>query len=443
MELGTHALIHAPSLWALTILLLYLVMIFRGYRLLPSCVAACILGAVLCGLSPAVVAKMISKGLGSFLGLIGLIIMLGSGLGEVMSRTGVSQSIVVWITNKIGVNSEKKGIVALIICSTVICGLLGTLAGGNAVIAPIIIPIVAAVGITPSTVGAVFQSAGETGLIWGPLTPPVVALMSVTGLSYWQMMKWAALPFGIIWLVVIFFAALKIQKMTKSWDSYKGIDADDVKAFIPTDMQKRTTLVFLLVFIASIVYALATKQKTTFVPVIMIFVALVTGLVGRMHMNDIFKGMASGMGRMSELFLAFIFLDVFINMIQLGGGFKALSVVLLKMLKYGGRPMLLMVGSFVGAFGVDGAAVAQIQITHELFYPAVKAMGLPMEMWAIGLIAASRITTSVYPTGNMVSQMGIAESDNLKAMLIGGWSVSIAALVYIMFWAFIGEKLFF
>jgi hypothetical protein len=166
-------------------------------------------------------------------------------------------------------------------------------------------------------------------------------------------------------------------------------------------------------------------------------------LAGKMHMNDIFKSVAAGMGRMSELFLAFIFLDVFINMIQIGGGFQALSVVLMKMLKFGGKPMLLIVGSFVGAFGVDGAAVAQIKITHELFYPAVKAMGLPIEMWAIGLIAASRITTSVYPTGNMVSQMGIAESDNLKAMLIGGWAVSVAALVYIGFWAFIGEKLFF
>lgn len=80
--------------------------------------------------------------------------------------------------------------------------------------------------------------------------------------------------------------------------------------------------------------------------------------------------------------------------------------------------------------------------THELFEPAIKAMQLPMEMWAIGLIAASRITTSIYPTANMASQMGIARSKNLKAMLIGGWSVSLAALLYIVFWAFLGEKIF-
>ena len=62
------------------------------------------------------------------------------------------------------------------ICSLVIVALLGTLAGGNAIIAPIIIPIVAAVGITPSTVGVIFQAMGETGLIWGPFTPPVIGL---------------------------------------------------------------------------------------------------------------------------------------------------------------------------------------------------------------------------------------------------------------------------
>jgi len=443
MELGTHALIHSPSLWALTILLVYTVMIFKGVRLLPACVIACIYGAVLCGLSPAVVAKMIYNGLGSFLGLIGLIIMLGSGLGEIMSRTGVSQTIVVWISDKIGVNNEKKGILALIICSTVICGLLGTLAGGNAVIAPILIPIVAAVGITPSTVGPVFQAAGETGLIWGPLSPPVITLMAVTGLSYWEMMKWAALPFGLIWLVVIYFVALKIQKRTKDWDSYKDIDINQVNTFSPTKAHKKSTGAFLAAFVCAIIYAFITKQKTTFVPVIMIFVALITGLSCKMHLNDIFKGIAAGMGRMAELFLAFVFLDVFIAMIQLGGGFTALSNVLMGLLEAGGRPLLLMVGSFVGAFGVEGAAVAQIKITHELFLPAVKSMALPMEMWAIGLIAASRITTSIYPTGNMVSQMGIARSDNLKAMLMGGWAVSMAALIYIAFWAFIGEKIFF
>lgn len=256
-------------------------------------------------------------------------------------------------------------------------------------------------------------------------------------------MKWAALPFGLIWLMVIYFTALKIQKNTEDWDKYEDIDVDKLAIFEPTPENKRTTLIFVIGFLAAIAYGIYAKQKTDYVPVVMLFMALLTGLSARLKLDETIEALVKGMGHMAGMFLLFILLDPLLGLIQIGGGFAALSQVLLGLLDKGGRVLLMLVGTFVGAFGVDGAAVAQIQITHELFAPAVKAMELPMEMWAIGLIAASRITTSVYPTANMVSQMGIARSKNLKAMLIGGWAVSLAALLYIIFWAFIGEKIFF
>lgn len=441
--MGNFALIQSPSLWALLPLIVYLIFVFRGYRPLTAVIAGLVVGVILTGQTPGSFAKLISDATGSFLGLIGLIIMLGSGLGVVMTKSGVSQTIVRWIVERIGVNTKKKAILAIIVSSTVICALLGTLAGGNAIIAPIIIPLVSAVGITPSTVGAVFQSAGETGLIWGPFTPPAVTLMAVTGLSYWEMMKWAALPFGIIWLVVIYFVAQKIQKDTESWDKYEDIDPEEMKVFVPTERHKRSTAVFLIGFAIAITYGIATKQGTSYVPLVMLVLSFITGFSSGMKLNDIVTAVAEGMGKMAEMFLLFIMLQPLIDIITIGGGFEALSKVLMGLLDKGGRPLLMLAGTFVGAFGIEGAAVAQITITHELFQPAIEAMQLPMEMWAIGLIAASRITTSIYPTANMASQMGIARSKNLKAMLIGGWAVSLTALVYIAIWAFLGEKIFF
>ncbi|MDN5321862.1 MAG: hypothetical protein PWQ67_316 [Clostridia bacterium] len=441
--MGSYALIESPSLWALLPLIVYIIMVFMGYRPLTAVLAGIAVGFILTGQSPASFSKLLSKAPGSFLGLIGVIIMFGSGLGVIMTKAGVSQTIVNWIVKSIGVNTKNKAILAVIVASVVICGLLGTLAGGTSIIAPIIIPVVASVGITPSTVGAIFQSAGETGLIWGPFTPPVVALLAVTGLSYFDMMLWAALPFGIIWLIVIYFVAKKIQKDTESWDKYEDINPEDYNVFTPTPEHKRATTIFVIAFIAAIAYGLITKQKTGFVPFVMLALAFITGFAAKMKMNDIVSTFSQGMGKMTEMFLLFILLQPFIDLIMLGGGFEALSKVLMTLLESGGRVLLMLVGTFVGAFGIDGAAVAQIKITHELFLPAIEAMGLPMEMWAIGLIAASRITTSIYPTANMVGQMGIARSKNLKAMLLGGWAVSLAALVYIIFWAFIGEKIFF
>lgn len=439
--MGKYALITSPSLWALLPLLVYTILVFRGYKTITATIVGVIVGFVLTGQTPASFSGMIRESLGSFLALIGFIIMLGGGLGELMSETRVSHTIVHWIVEKIGVDNEKKGIIALIASSTIICGLLGTLAGGNAIIAPIIIPVVASVGITPSTVGAVFQSSGETGLIWGPFTPPVIALLGVTGLTYWQMMKWAALPFGIIWLVVIYFVALKIQKDTKSWDKYEDISYTETDK--PTKEQRRTTLVFAIGFIALIAYGMISKQKTNYVPFVMLALAFITGFAGKMKVDKILSVLTKGMGKMVNMFLLFILLDLFIDMITMGGGFEALSVILLGLIENTGRVGIMLVGSFVGAFGVEGAAVAQIKITHEMFAPAIESMNLPMVMWAIALIAASRITSSVYPTANMVGQMGIARSKNLKAMLFGGWCVSLAALVYIIFWSFIGEKIFF
>ena len=433
--------ITAPSLWALLPLLVYLVLVFKGHRILTATLVGTLIAAALLGLGPKDLSKMFTTGLSSFLGLIGLIIMMGSGLGEIMNQSKVSHTIVTWIVEKVGVNSEKKGILATIICSVVICALLGTLAGGNAIIAPIIIPVVAAVGLRPGTVGAIFQSAGETGLIWGPLSPPVVGLLAVTGLSYWDMMKWAALPFGIIWLVVIYFVALRLQKNSNNQEHY-DLEVYAVQKFTSTPTDRRATGVFIAGFAVMILYAVCTKKGTEFVPIVMLTLALLIGLTSKMKMDDIFKFFCSGMGKMAEMFLAFILLDVFIAAITLGGGFEALSKYLLVLVEKSGRESLLFIGSFVGGFGVDGAAVAQIKITHELFAAAVEAYKIPMQMWAIALIAASRITTSVYPTANMISQMGIAESSDLKAMLTGGWAVSVTALIYIAFWGFYGERLF-
>ena len=433
-------MITAPSLWALLPLLIYLVLLFRGYRILSATLVGVLVAALLLGLGPADLSKMTHTALGSFLGQIGLIIMMGSGLGEVMNQSKVSHTIVTWIVNRVGVGTEKRAILATLLCSVIICALLGTLAGGNAILAPIILPVVAAARLRPGTVGAIFQSAGETGLIWGPLSPPVVGLLGVTGLSYGEMMLWSALPFGIIWLVVIYFVALRLQKRpaTESYDTTEYA----LEIFTPTRTHVCSTLIFLGGFALLVAYAMLTRKGTSFVPVMMLTLALTTGLSARMGLDSIFAAFCKGMGQMTEMFLAFIFLDVFLAAIMLGGGFDALAVYLLRLVEVAGRESLLLMGAFVGGFGVDGAAVAQIKITHDLFAEAVTKFRIPMEMWAISLIAASRITSSVYPTANMLSQMGLAKSTDLKSMLLGGWAVSLAALVYIAFWGLWGERFF-
>ena len=61
--------------------------------------------------------------------------------------------------------------------------MLGTLSGSNAIIAPILIPIMASLGITPSTLGVILHGAGAAGLQIGPFVPPVATVMGLTGLN--------------------------------------------------------------------------------------------------------------------------------------------------------------------------------------------------------------------------------------------------------------------
>ncbi len=440
--MGKYALISEQSIFALIPLVVYLTFVFSGRKALTATLAGVIVGCIITAQNPGSISGLFATATGSFLGIIGFIIMLGSGLGEVMAKSGVSHTIVRWIIDKIGVNSEKKGILAVIVSSTVICALLGTLAGGNAIIAPIIIPVVASVGLTPSTVGAIFQTAGETGLIWGPFTGPVVALLAVTGLSYGKMMLWAAIPFGIIWLVVIYFVALRIQKKTKDVESYNLSEIESAEVEILPE-HRRTTIAFTISFIILMVYGIIKGLGTNYAIFVMFVLTIIIAVFSKIGIQDSFEIFYKGMAKMTQMYLIFILLSVMLDLINIGGGFEALGEYLMVLVDKGGRYAIPIVGSFVGAFGISGAAVAEIQITHELFAPAVNAYNIPMEVWAIALIAASRITTSIYPTANMVGQMGLARSNNIKWMLFAGWTVSMIALLYICIWSVVGLRMFF
>ena len=109
------------------------------------------------------------------------------------------------VTGKLNVNSQKRAFFVVMFCSVVIVSLLGTMAGGNAILAPILIPIVASVRITPNTMGVLFHGAGATGLFLGPFTPPVGShgvhrLISPVPVN-------AGIPISVIMWIVSFFLA--------------------------------------------------------------------------------------------------------------------------------------------------------------------------------------------------------------------------------------------
>ena len=95
--------------------------------------------------------------------------MVGSGLGVLMTEAKITQTLVYWIVKGIGVNTQAKGKAALLVSSVLSCGLLGTMGGGNSVIAPIMIPILANLGITPAWQPSCLKLAEKWDWYWDRL----------------------------------------------------------------------------------------------------------------------------------------------------------------------------------------------------------------------------------------------------------------------------------
>ncbi len=438
-------LFNLPPIIGMLPLLVFIIMAFTVKSQILSLIVATVLCIILSGTSMIEYSLLFSDSLKSDLALIGLIILMSSGLGKVLETTKVSHTIVYSIVNRIGVNTENKAIMTTYICSLVICGLLGTLSGGNSIIAPIIIPVVAAAGLSRSTVGAIFQCAGEVGLIWGPLSPAVAALLMLTGQSYGRMMLTSAIPFGIVWLIGSYIAVRRIQRTTKDTDQY-DLDSFD-EAFVPTREHKRLTIIFIVSFLVLIVYGLINREALGYLPFVMLLLVLILAAFSKQKIDDSFNSMIKGMSSALPLFLLFLLFNPLFEMMTEMGAFDALADIFARLATSGGtgvtaKALVVILGSLVGGFGVEGTAVVQMQITHGLFEPIINMVGLSIDMWAIALIAASRITSSVYPTANMLGQMGIARSNNVKAMLTAGWAAAGASLIFIVFYAFIGAALF-
>lgn len=422
-----------PELWlgllGLLPLVLYVVLVFRNVDILTAtaiCVAA---GALLSGQTFLTFGAALTDAMGSFLALVGLIIMLGRGLGEVLNATGVSRVIVYRIIHSIGVDTEKKAMFGIMLSCLVVVGLLGTMAGGNAVIAPIVLPVAAAVGLSRSTVGVIFQAVGEEALILGPFTPPVITLLGLTKISYGEMLLFVSGPVAAITLLVTWCVIQRIQRNTRDLHPYEK--PDETVQYEPTPRSRRATTAFVCTFLAAVIYGIIVKAPTSFVVVIMLGLSLITGLVGGLKIDKILKHVVKGMAANVNLFLLFLLLDPFIVFVEQAGGFTALTTLLTPLIEHGGKSGLVITGGFLGAFGISGATVATLKLLHEMFNPLLTSYTVSMLAWSLALVVATRVHNFVFPGANMFSSLGFAESDDLRSMLRNGWIVAACQLTFL------------
>ncbi|MCX7971222.1 MAG: Na+/H+ antiporter NhaC family protein [Negativicutes bacterium] len=417
------------QLASLSVIVVYAVMVFRNVEPLTATVASVILGFAFNLAGPLEIGKVMEGSIGSFLGLIGFIIMLGRGLGEVLNESRVSHTLVHRIVYGIGINTKTRVKIGVVVSSVVIVAVLGTLAGGLAILAPILRPVAASVGISRPSLAVLMQAAGEEALIIGPFAPPVVALLGVTGISYLTMLTHASLPIAVVTLVTTWLMANRLQRQYSDelFEQETG-----GQRFVPSRRQLAATGLFVAAFVGCVVYGLALRAKTSYVVFVMLFLALLTGLAGGLGFGRIIGLLLEGMRKNFNLFLIFVFLGPMLDLVQSAGGFTALTELLEPLERMGGTAVLSVIVGVTGAFGMPAASAAVIKMLHEMFSPAALAMQLPVVTFAFSMLLATRITNFAYPGANMFAAMGFAESKNVKAMIRNGLTVAAVQVVFLI-----------
>ena len=342
--------------------------------------------------------------------------------------------MVACVTGRFKINNQKKARVVIMLSSVVIVSLLGTMAGGNAILAPILIPIAASVGIVPNTMAVLLHGAGATGLFLGPFTPPVVALMEFTGVSYPQFLANAGVPISIIMWIVTFFWAGHVQKKYEGINPYpeEKEDIEELAKWKDNPKAKLASLVFLVVMISLVIWGIMIKGGSTFVLAIMLITAVLTGLAGGLKITEIIDGICEGARNLIWLFFFFVLLDPFINFISAAGAFKAIASMLEPFVTASGKTAFVTMTTLVGVFGVPGAAVAQAEVINKMFLSLAQQLDIPMTVWVIVLLVGSQMTSFAIPEGDMQGQMGLARSTDLKSVLCNGWLIVFFTTCYVV-----------
>ena len=128
----------------------------------------------------------------------------------------------------------------------------------------------------------------------------------------------------------------------------------------------------------------------------------------------------------------FILYEPLLGFIGKSGAFAWLTQWLTPYLMQAGKGLFLFISTMVGLFGVPGAAVAQEKIIDDLFGAMARGIGMPMELWGLALLLGSQLDYYVFPTGDIIGQMGLARSKDLVSMMKQGFLVTALITLYLI-----------
>lgn len=252
--------------------------------------------------------------------------------------------------------------------------------------------------------------------------------------GYPDYLLYAGLPMSAVTLLTGWFMAGRIQKMTAGKMQYHAAAcAQPREDENPGESRRRrlSALAFAATIIVMAIVGVIIKAGFSFAIIVMLLVALITGLVGGLRPTQILQALYKGCGRLVWMFILYWLYN---PILELMDGLHAYQGLLdyTRPLLEGISPAWLCFSIF--AFNiighVPGAAVAQMTFTHKIFGPMLMAAGVPPQGLTAVLLASSQVDWfGPFPSSDMFGQMGLAQSTQLKYMLYSGWAIVIANIV--------------
>lgn len=448
MELGIWGIIKEyPSLLGLIPMVLYIILAFKkGIDPVIPLLISIVVGWILTGNGATVFGQEVGASLSSTLGQVGFLIMEGAGLGIVLNEAGVSSTLCKLIVNKVGVRTQKQVLIVLMICEFVLATCIGSGTSAAAIVMPVLLPMFALTGVAPVAVTVAFILSGLAGMLLAPFAAPNIMAMSLTGLSYPEYLLWGAGPYLIVMLGTCVFLTFWINKKAQkdqNGEKYEISEAEKDISSPPTKKEKVATIAFIVSFAACIAYAVAARQGMAFVIFVLPFLAFIVAVFSRMSVNKACESFYTGCKNTVSVFIICVLYQLLVDVVNAAGGFEALSEVFIGLV--GSSPsktVVMLMGTIVGAFGINGGAAAQMQIIHELFMPMIEQNGLGMGMWSIVLVAGSYVTSVIYPNATVLAPMGIAQSKDFKNMMLCMWISSAVILAFCILYSFVMPMIF-
>ncbi|HYH32172.1 MAG TPA: Na+/H+ antiporter NhaC family protein, partial [Pseudonocardia sp.] len=391
----------APTLWGLAPIVLYAVLALLGMDILIVTVVSLVGGVLIAGQTPAEFGSLLGESVGDFVTTIGLIIMLGAGVGEVLRVTGVAHTIVQSVMRIAGERNLRAVQLGIMLSCLVLVTSLGTLAGALAISAPILLPIAARVGFTRSATAAMMFVGGCAGLALAPFAGSNVAVMQAAEVGYLTYLQYGAAPIAVLSIIMAMLIVPWIQRRTATTgDFYTDTDLESGETHVPASAG-RATAVFLVLLVATVVYATITKAGTSFPLLALPLLGIATGVAGRLSATDIASHIYRGASRLISIFLLFWMLAAMFHVIDELKPFDVILEQFGPQLQNASGLGFAITIALLGWVGVPGATAAQVVLLDEVFGGVASTVGIGAGAWVIVLLWASKADTyGPFPNAN-------------------------------------------